>query len=163
MWLISGHLLWIPLYLTIIIFLIKKFGKKVLLVLPVVILSFAFADLISNEIKHTVLRYRPTHNLMIQDVVHVVNDYRGGKYGFVSSHAANTFSVATISILFLYRNYYSLLLLLWPILVSYSRIYLGVHYPADIIGGAITGVVVAVLMYWVFLFAEKKIFPQKRI
>lgn len=162
MWLISGHLPWIPLYLLIIYFAVKKYGKRALLVILVIILTFVFADLISNLIKHSVHRYRPTHNLFIQDTVHTVSGYRGGKFGFVSSHAANTFGVATIMVLLL-RNKYSFLLFLWPVIVSYSRIYLGVHYPADIIGGAITGAIIAYILYLVFISIDKKLFPQKSI
>lgn len=160
MWLISGHLIWVPLYLFIIYLSYKKYGKKILLVLPVIILTFAFSDLVSDSIKHSVQRYRPTHNLLLQDIVYTVSGYRGGKYGFVSSHAANTFGVATITFLLL-KNKYSWLFFLWPVIVSYSRIYMGVHYPFDIIGGAITGACIAIIMYQIYLFADKIIYSRK--
>lgn len=104
-------------------------------------LVFACCDSSSNAIKHSVKRYRPTHNLEIRQMVHTVNDYRGGQYTFFSGHAANTFGVITFIFLCL-RNFtlkQRLLLYLYPFMVVYSRMYLGVHYPSDIVTGAMVG------------------------
>ncbi len=158
MWLISGHLPWIPVYLMIIYLILKKYDKKALLIIPLLILAFICTDLISDLIKHSIQRYRPTHNLILQNMVHTVSNYRGGTYGFVSSHAANTFCVAILSIMVL-RIKYLWFILLWPIAVSYSRIYLGVHYPSDIVGGACLGLIMATLFYIIFKILIKKIFP----
>lgn len=97
--------------------------------------------------KDVFLRYRPCHNLDISHLVHLV-DGCGGKYGFVSSHAANTFALATYLGVVLKKHFPKMLLwmLIWAAVVSYSRIYLGVHYPADIVVGAILGVGIGLLI-----------------
>jgi undecaprenyl-diphosphatase len=101
----------------------------------------ACSDMTANLIKHQVKRYRPTHNLEIKARVYTYNNYSGGKYGFVSGHSANTFAVVTFIYLSLYwtRKKYRLLLYIYPVLVVYSRMYLGVHYPSDIATGMLIG------------------------
>lgn len=110
---------------------------------------FACADLSSNSIKHSVKRYRPTHNLEIREKVHTVNDYRGGKYTFFSGHASNTFGVITFIFLCLRHVPLSrrLLLFIYPLLVVYSRMYLGVHYPSDILTGTAAGLLIGSLVF----------------
>jgi undecaprenyl-diphosphatase len=110
----------------------------------------ACTDLSTNLVKHNVKRYRPSHNLEIREQVHTVRDYSGGKYGFFSSHAANTFGIVTFSffcISWLQRKYKALLFL-YPVLVGYSRIYLGVHYPSDILVGMLSGMLFGMLIYY---------------
>ena len=102
----------------------------------------------ARVIKESVQRLRPTHNPAIESLVHIVNDYRGGSYGFVSNHASNTFALAVFLSLLFRNRYFSIGILIWAAVVSYSRIYLGVHYPGDIIGGALLGVGWAYGVYW---------------
>jgi len=90
---------------------------------------------------------RPSHEPDLQDKVHIVNDYRGGRYGFVSSHAANSFALAMLISLLVRKRRWVALFFLWAILVSYSRIYLGVHYPGDIFGGALVGIMCAYIVF----------------
>ncbi len=121
-------------------------------------------DRVSVELfKEVFLRYRPTHNLEIRDLVHTViywngSEYRGGTYGFVSSHAANYFGLACFFWMVIRpnKNWIFIILFAWAILVAYSRIYLGVHYPADIIGGATLGLLLGLFSFAIFSFAARK-------
>ena len=95
---------------------------------------------------------------MLNGLVHLV-DGKGGEYGFVSSHATNSFALAVFSILLL-RNQYKFivpLMLFWALLVSYSRLYVGVHYPADLVGGAVLGAVVAFFVFWLLKISNQKL------
>jgi len=111
----------------------------------------ACADMSANMIKHNVQRYRPTHNLEIKKQVHIVNEYSGGTYGFISSHAANTFGLITFMFFCVkwVRPRYKFLLYLYPLTVAYSRVYLGVHYPSDIFAGMLDGLLFGTLVYFV--------------
>ncbi|MEQ8624011.1 MAG: phosphatase PAP2 family protein [Vicingaceae bacterium] len=152
MWHISGKFEWIPLYLILLWLLIKNYGKSVWKILIGVIAVIVLTDQLSVHLfKNIFERYRPCHNLEISELVHSVNNKCGGRFGFVSSHAANTFGLATFIGLFLSnsnKNIAFVLLLLWASIVSYSRIYLGVHYPLDVLGGAILGMLIAYLIYF---------------
>jgi len=148
MYWISGDKSWIPLYIMLLIIVIYRerpyhFIYTILFIAIAVVLS----DKISVLIKILVERPRPTHNADIADIVHIVNDYRGGTYGFVSSHAANVFC-ATTFLAYQFKNYkWSLFLIVWATVVSYSRIYIGVHYPLDIIFGAVLGTLLGTQCY----------------
>jgi len=120
-------------------------------------------DLISVHLfKETIQRFRPTHNVEIGHLVQTVlkpngEEYRGGTFGFVSSHAANFGGITMMLVLF-FRKYSKAwyLLFLWYILICYSRIYLGVHYPSDLIAGGILGMFVGY-----FIYKATKVFSQK--
>jgi undecaprenyl-diphosphatase len=115
-------------------------------------ISIACTDLSSNAVKHVVKRYRPTHNLEIGQKIHVVDQYVGGKYGFFSSHAANTIGVTTFLFLaasWIYRRTRFLFFLI-PFLIIYSRMYMGVHYPSDVFIGALDGFVFGYLSFTIF-------------
>jgi len=148
MWYISGTKTWIPLYVVIIFFIFFEYKKRGFLPLIFIILVILLADKISvYGFKFVFERFRPTHNPEIADLVHIVRDYRGGKYGFVSSHAANTFGLASFTSLLFANKKYTWFIYIWAAVVSYSRIYLGVHYPGDILGGAILGWLIGYLVF----------------
>lgn len=150
MWIISGKLTWLPLYAVLVGLLFGRFGwKKALVLLAGFGVAVGLSDYISSGIiKHLVCRPRPTHEPALEGLLHIVNNYRGGAYGFVSSHAANTMSCGLLFSL-IWKNWKATLpLMLWVAMNCYSRMYLGVHYPGDIIGGLLVGAALAWMVYW---------------
>lgn len=145
MWWVSNKLIWIPFYLIMLYFVIRKYGWESVAVLISLAILIALSDQISGFIKNEVQRFRPSHNPDFKDQIHVLNAYLGGSYGFISSHASNSFALALFLVKFLKPKSTLLVVLLfvWAFLVSYSRIYLGVHYPGDVVGGAILGLLLA--------------------
>lgn len=162
MWLISRPTTWIPLYAVLIGLLIWRTRSQrwwqILLTLVAIFAAVGLADYISSGIiKHLVCRLRPTHEPAIENLLHIVREYRGGLYGFVSSHAANTAALTGIYT-WIYQRLsmkkswgVAICLGLYCALNCYSRMYLGVHYPGDIIGGLLVGLVVAWVVYRLWL------------
>lgn len=157
---------WLPLHFIIIYLLFKQFEIRAWWVLLTVAAVVLCADqLTSSFMKPFFERLRPTHEPALQGLVHIVNDYRGGRYGFASSHAANTAGAATLLILMMRVRYrWIWLVALWTIIVSYTRIYLGVHYPGDIIVGWLAGILFGWLGFIVlrYFFERKPVKTVKR-
>ena len=163
MWIISAKTTWIPLYLLLIGLLVWRYRKPAMtnvkwlqkvpacVVMIVAIgLAVGAADVIASGIlKDLVARPRPSRVPELEGMLHLVNGYKSGQYGFVSSHAANTIAVALLFSLIWRNKIATIGLMLWVAANCYSRMYLGVHYPTDILGGLIVGSLVAVLAYWV--------------
>jgi len=154
---ISEKLTWVPFYLSLIFVIIKFWKKQSIWVVLGLILCVVISDQVSSGIiKDLVQRLRPSHDPEIENMVCVVNGYRGGKFGFVSSHAANSFGLALLSSLLFKNRIYTVSVFAWAVIVSFSRIYLGVHYPGDVLGGAFVGITAALLVYWIL----KKLRPD---
>jgi undecaprenyl-diphosphatase len=149
MWFISGRFEWIPLYLALIFWIFYRFRKKGWIILALTLLVFALSDAGSvHFFKNVFERLRPSRNPALEGMVHIVNGYRGGLYGFISAHAANTFGLAVFMSLVFREKWFVISILIWASVVSYSRIYLGVHYPSDVFIGALWGTLMAVGVYW---------------
>lgn len=149
---LSNKFIWIPFYAFLLYRTYRHFSvaRLFMIKLGCILMTVGLTDRISvMAFKNVFLRYRPCHNLELQSMVHLVNEHCGGMYGFVSSHAANTFGIATIVILLIGKceKWVMPWMLIWATCVSYSRIYLGVHYPSDILGGALLGVCVALFTF----------------
>jgi undecaprenyl-diphosphatase len=162
MWHISGKIEWLPLYLFLFGYIVYRYKWRSLAILLTLALAITLADQLAVlAFKETIRRLRPTHEPAIAHLVHTVNNYRGGAYGFVSNHAANSFALACYLSLLFRNKLLTVLLILWACLVSYSRIYLGVHYPGDIIGGAILGSIIGWVFYLLYSKTEKYITPKR--
>ena len=141
MWLFSDRFFWIPLYAWFLWLMYKKYPKHYWTVIVTIVLMVVASDQLCNLAKENVMRLRPSQEPNLHALVHIVNDYRGGMYGFYSGHASNAFAVAFFMIMALAgeRKYLIPICLAYAVLTAYSRIYLGVHYPGDILTGAIIG------------------------
>lgn len=151
-WLVTGKFAWVPMILVLLFCSFRKNWKVgVAMVLAIAVVITLCDQVSSGIIKDAVCRLRPTRNPDISSLIHVVNDYRGGQYGFVSSHAANSFGVATFLLLVFRNKMFTWVILLWAAVLSYSRIYLGVHFPGDIICGGLLGSALGALVYLLYV------------
>lgn len=151
---VSNRFIWIPFYAVLAFFLIKKWRKKSIPIFIALTLCIFLTDQSCNLIKHSVQRPRPSHDPVLSEQVHLVAKpdgtlYKGGPYGFPSSHAANSMALALWVILYLgeKRKWLIIGMLCWVLLLSYSRIYLGVHYPSDLMVGWILGACWALVLW----------------
>lgn len=154
----SDKLIWIPLYIFFLYLIIKNFKSKSIWILLTIGILILCADQFSVGLKNYFQRLRPCHEPAFEELVHLVKNKCGGKFSFVSSHASNHFAIATfLSILFknTYKHF-TLIIILWAAVIAYSRIYLGVHYPGDVIGGTILGILLGLFFGEIYLKVETK-------
>ncbi len=157
---------WIPLYsilLVIILYNNRKF-REVFLIIASAGLCVLLAGAVDDEIvKPLVARWRPTHDPEIGSLIDTVNGYRGGNYGFFSAHAANTFSLAIYFSLLFRQRLVTIFLVGWSLVNCYTRLYLGVHYPGDIMVGLLWGGLVGWSVYHLFYcrLATPVVYPKR--
>ena len=162
MYAISGKIIWIPLYTVIMIFLAIKYKKKFLVILLFIILGVTLADQSSVHLfKNLFHRLRPCHEPSLEGLVHLVKGECGGLYSFVSSHAANSFNIALLSLMLIKKKWYTISIILWASIIGYSRIYLGVHYPGDVIFGSLLGAMIGWSVYKLYELTDNKLLKNK--
>ncbi len=154
---------WVPFYVFLLVLAFIKYRMKGLLVMLFVLVMITLTDQVSDFLKYTTARYRPSHNPELEDVIHLVRDRRGGRFGFVSAHAASSSALA-LFLVFLLRDRFKWivpLMLSWAGLKAYNRIYLGAHYPSDILGGIFVGLLVALAMIELWKYVNRRFFPEE--
>jgi len=158
MYYLSQSIIIVGVFLWLLYYFIPQYRYKTFLILLFVSICILLTDQISVHLfKDVFQRLRPCHNPQIEGLVHLVNGKCGGQFGFVSSHAANTFGIAVFSSLLLKRKKLSIALILIASLISYSRIYLGVHFPGDVFCGALLGAFIGWLVYRLFLLVLQRL------
>ena len=163
MWLCSRKFEWIPFYLSILYVLFRNFNWRVVLYSLVAMgVILLLTDAVSSHfIRPVVARLRPSNlDNPISEMIHIVDNHRGGRYGFPSSHASNSWGLVFFVGLLLRRRVLTTFLACWALLLCYSRLYLGVHYPGDLLAGMLLGAVVASLVYYVFWRTTKVVQPS---
>lgn len=162
MHILTGKIIWVPLYLAILIYLGIKYKRKFLIILLFIILAATMADQISVFIKNAVERPRPCHEPLLEGLVHTFNGECGGAFGFVSSHATNSFNVALLSLLFIRKRWYTISIVIWAAVIGYTRIYLGVHYPGDVLCGSILGATIGWVNYKLYTLADNRVLVHNK-
>lgn len=151
---------WIPLYISLFYMVLKNNDsmQKILLIVACAGLCVFFAGSLDDMIvKPMVARWRPTHDPQIGVLVDVVNGYRGGNFGFFSAHASNTFSIAVFISLLVRSRVLTIALVGWSLINCWTRMYLGVHYPGDILVGLLWGGTVGTLVYLLYYRINRRL------
>jgi len=151
-WIITTTSVWLPLYFTLAYIFIKNHSIRGIWFIIFIAILIVLSDQISSTVfKVYFERLRPSREPFLRDIVHIVSNKRGGMYGFVSSHAANSFGLAMFLSLVFRNRWFNATIFSWAAIFSYSRIYLGLHYPGDILGGAVLGISIAGIVYTLFI------------
>lgn len=151
---------WIPLYVSLFYVVVKNNDnfRRIICILACAGLCVLFAGTVDDLlVKPLVARLRPTHDFQIGMLVDTVDGYRGGKYGFFSAHAANTFSIAVFFSLLMRSRLVTLLLVGWSLTNCWTRLYLGVHYPLDILCGLLWGGSVGTGIYFLYRYVDRRL------
>ena len=162
MLILTETIAWLPLYIFLLYIVIKEFKREAWIILLGIVITILLADQITASLmKPFFARLRPSREPTLEGLVHLVEGYKGGQFGFASSHAANTFGAAMFYFLvFKDKKRWIGWLFVWAAVMSYTRIYLGVHYPGDILVGALVGMICGWLAFrltdWVKLWEEKR-------
>lgn len=157
MWYCSRIWFWIPLYLVVLYLVYRRFGwKYMLFALLFFVAGIGICDQVCNFFKANIPYLRPTRDPAVAPLLHTVRGYTGGMYGTVSGHASTSFFIFLLSSLIMRRGWFTAMMLCYALLTSYSRIYLGVHFPMQILFGIILGTLVALLLWWLFRWLSRR-------
>lgn len=160
---LTATVTWVPLYVSLFFLVLKNNESfmKILLIIGCAALCLLLAGTVDDAIvKPLVARWRPAHDPQIGAVVDVVNGYRGGRFGFFSAHACNTFSIAIFFSLLVRSRLLTFFLVLWSLVNCWTRLYLGVHFPGDILVGLLWGAAVGVGVYFLYRFCYRRYFGR---
>ena len=147
-WIYTSTNIWIPLYIIILCAIFYRQNLKGIWTVLAIVLVIVICDQIASSVfKDAFERLRPSREPELEGLVRLLNNKRGGMYGFISSHAANSFGLAMFTSLLFRKWHYSAFIFIWASLNSYSRMYMGLHYPGDILGGLILGILAGFLIY----------------
>ena len=163
---LTNGLTWIPLYLSLFYMVMKNNDnfRRLLLVLGGAGLCVLLAGTVDDAIvKPLVARWRPTHDPQIGILVDIVDGYRGGKYGFFSAHASNTMSIATFFCWLARSRRLSIALVIWSLVNCWTRMYLGVHFPGDILVGLIWGITVGTGVYFLYRRLTRDMYTPRNL
>lgn len=150
-WYVSEVWIFLPLWLWAVIKIWHQYEKrKILSILILIGITIFLSDQLSNVFKNYFKRLRPTHTELLKDKVRIVNNYRGGLYGFYSAHASNSAAVCLLALLLIRHSKMKYLFIAYPLLSGISRMYLGVHYFSDVWFGWIMGSIIAICTYWIY-------------
>lgn len=153
MWFVSDKWVWIPFYVLLACFVVRHYSwHHGFLCLLMIAATIAATDqTCASFLRPLLARLRPSNpDNPISSLIHIVNNYHGGRFGFPSCHAANSFALAAFLSLCFRNKYITISMAIWTTLLVYSRLYLGVHYPSDILGGMAVGGFYALTFYGVF-------------
>lgn len=161
-WIVTSITVWIPMYAAIAWVIFKRVGLQGIWALLAIVLTITLCDQVSSSFfKPFFERFRPSWEPALEGIVRLVNERRGGYYGFVSSHATNTFGLAILTSLLFRKSYFTIFIFSWAFIKSYSRIYMGLHYPGDMIGGIILGLTIGISVYYLYKWLTNKYTPLK--
>lgn len=163
---LTTALTWLPLYISLFVVVMRNNDsfRKLLMILGAAGLCVLFAGSVDDLIvKPTVARWRPTHDPVIGSMVDIVDGYRGGRYGFFSAHASNTFSIAIFFCWLVRSRVLSVAMVIWSLTNCWTRLYLGVHFPGDILVGLMWGFLVGSGVYYLFYRMNRHVSTGRRL
>lgn len=164
MWLFTGKITWVPVGAIMVWYLFSKGWREGIFALLMIVLVILLCDQITSSFfKPFFQRLRPSRDPAIQHLLTLVKGYQGGMYGFVSSHSANSLGFATFTTLLFRNRIYGLIIFCWALINAYTRIYLGVHFPGDVLVGGVLGMLIGWGVYRLYLFLRLNFYAKWKI